>query len=158
MSPVKHAVISVVAGAGVAAWTQSWVAGLACVVSGVLIDADHHLDYWLANKKFPWTYKQLQAFCCPQETGKMYLFLHAFEWQIILWSVIVLFQPGAIWLGIAVGMSVHLIFDQFTNHIQPWSYFIVFRAVNGFAREKIFSNQHLQLHNTHEKGHCFDCV
>lgn len=53
MSPIKHAAISGVIGLGLAIYLKSWGAGVACLLSGIFVDVDHHLDFIIAKRRFP---------------------------------------------------------------------------------------------------------
>lgn len=63
---------------------HSWPATLGCFLSGVLIDTDHYLDYYLLHKKFPYRYKDLVNFCFDKRVKKNYLFFHAYEYLFVL--------------------------------------------------------------------------
>jgi len=129
--------VSLVFGAAV----HSWPATLVCFLSGILIDLDHYLEYYFHRGKFPWRYKDLVDFCMPYKENKVYLIFHAYEHLVILWALIYCFQMNSLWVGMALGLSVHLMFDQFTNPIKPMAYFLIFRAQNKFDTVKII-NEH----------------
>lgn len=136
----------IAASAGIALGLQvtmhSWPASLGCFCSGVLIDIDHYLEYYLHKKDFPFRYKDLYDFCMFSKDNKVYLVFHAYEYLFVLWFLIYLFHPGMVWLGVALGLTAHLVLDQFTNPIKPLFYFITFRAVNQFEKTKVLSEMY----------------
>ena len=139
-----HVVASAGISLGFQAAMHSWPATLGCFLSGILIDIDHYLEYCISKKKFPYRYKELLDFCLYHKESKLYLFFHAYEYLIILWLSIYFFDLGKIWIGIAIGLTAHLIFDQFTNPIKPLFYFLTFRIKNKFETSKIVSKDYFK--------------
>ena len=145
MTPAKHVAISVVTAAGFGFFTKSWAGGLACFLSGIFIDLDHVLDFIIFEKRLCKSLKELERFC-EQRHGKIYLFLHSFELLLILWITVFYFHFEPIWLGIVFGLTVHMVADQIVNPVNPWTYFILYRAKLKFPRsiffEKISKDTH----------------
>jgi hypothetical protein len=139
-----HIVASAGVSLGFQAATHSWPATLGCFLSGVLIDTDHYLEYCILRKKFPFRYKDLVDFCFDTRVKKNYLIFHAYEYLFILWLSIYFFDLGVIWIGIAVGLTTHLLLDQWTNPIKPLYYFLTFRIGNQFEKTKILSEKYFQ--------------
>lgn len=142
MKPSQHIVASAAIATGLQFTLHSWPATLGCFFSGVLIDLDHYLDYCIIHKKFPFKYQDLVEFCFDIDVKQHYLFLHAYELMFILWVLIYYLGLGKIWIGIALGLTTHMIFDQFTNPIKPLFYLITYRAMNGFEKSKIMTDQY----------------
>jgi hypothetical protein len=137
MKPSHHVIASTVISAGVQATMHSWPATTACFLSGIFIDIDHHLEYWFILKKFPFKYQDLMTFCWDRKVSKVYLIFHAYEYFIILWLSILLFGLGKIWIGLGIGLTTHMAFDQFTNPNRPLFYFLTYRILNNFDKSKI---------------------
>ena len=144
MNAGYHVVVSAGVSLGLQATLHSWPATLGCFLSGVLIDVDHYLEYWIIKKKFPFRFKDLQDFCDFSETKKTYLIFHGYEFLLILWFLIFFLQLNLVWLGVILGLTVHMIFDQFTNPIKPLFYFIIFRIRHNFEKSKILSESYYQ--------------
>lgn len=142
MRPTYHVMISGGVSAVFALWAKSWGAVLACFFSGILIDLDHHLDYWMITKKIPWSYKKLVDFFVHRQHRKVYLFLHSYEMLTVLWLSIFYFDLNAVWIGMAVGFTTHILCDEFANPLKPLSYFFVYRLRNGFERKHFFKKGH----------------
>ena len=140
----NHVIVSAGVSLGLQMTLHSWPATLGCFFSGFLIDIDHYLEYYLLRKKFPYRYKDLVDFCCYNNEGKVYLIFHAYEYLFILWFSIYFFHLGLLWLGFAIGLTTHLIFDQFTNPIKPLFYFLTFRIKNQFEKTKTLSEAYFQ--------------
>lgn len=140
MKPAQHVVISGGIGLVLAWWIQSAAAGLVCFLSGVFIDIDHYLDFYLAKKKFPRRYKELTDFCDRdnEDRGKLRLIFHSYEFLVVLWLAVSYWHLNELWLGLAVGLSQHLVCDQMTNPFRPLAYFWVYRLKYGFQKEYIF--------------------
>ena len=139
-----HIIASAGISIGFQAAGHSWPATLGCFLSGVLIDTDHYLEYWVIRKKFPFRFKDLVDFCFDTTVTKLYLIFHAYEYLFILWSLIYFFDLGLIWVGLAIGLTIHLLLDQCFNPIRPLCYFLTFRIMNKFEKSKILSKEYFQ--------------
>lgn len=123
---------------------HSWPATLGCFFSGVLIDLDHYLEYYLLRKEFPYRYKDLVDFCWYNDEKKLYLLFHAYEYVFVLWFLIYFFGLSPVWSGLAIGLTIHLLLDQWTNPIKPLFYFLTFRIKNKFEKIEIISEAYYQ--------------
>ena len=94
----NHIIASAGISLGFQAAMHSWPATLGCFLSGVLIDTDHYLEYYIFRKKFPFRYKDLLDFCLYDKSGKVYLYFHAYEYLFIFWLLIYFFGLGKIWI------------------------------------------------------------
>lgn len=137
MKPIKHAIISAGLGVLIILWLKSFWGAFACLLSGVFIDIDHHLDYYIAKKKFPWTYRELVNHCEKNQTGKLYLIFHSYELLMILWIIVFVYKLDTVYLSIAIGLSIHLLCDQFSNKMKPLAYFTFYRMCHRFNKEKM---------------------
>ena len=133
MMPSKHVVVSTVTSAVFFAVTKSWGGSLACFLSGIFIDLDHVVDYWIIRKKICYSYKKLMDFCLEQ-TEKAYMIFHSYELLVFLLAVVITLHFQVVWLGCLIGLSVHMFFDQVTNTIDPFAYFLFYRAKLGFTK------------------------
>jgi len=141
MRPIHHIMISGVVTSVLAFWVRSFEALAACFLSGIFIDLDHHLDYLIEKRKIPLSYRKLWIFCHEEHGAKMYLFFHSYELHALLWISIFAFSLGEVWLGLAVGISTHMICDEIVNPIRPLAYFLIFRAKHGFSRAKLLKQR-----------------
>jgi hypothetical protein len=139
-----HIIVSAGVSLGCQVTMHSWPATLGCFASGVLIDLDHYLEYWLLRKKFPYRYKDLVDFCWYNEEKKLYLLFHAYEYVFVLWFLIFFSGLRQVWLGLAIGLTIHLVLDQFTNPIKPLFYFLTFRIKNQFDKNKTIAEVYYQ--------------
>lgn len=144
MKPVTHAVISLGVSALLLTWTKSWAAAFACFLSGIFIDIDHHLDYCLMRGKFPFLYRELQDYCLTARNGKLYIIFHSYELLLIFWIILTYYRLDGIWIGIAIGMSVHLVCDQWSNPLKPLAYFITYRIKHGFEGKRLLLEGYLE--------------
>ncbi len=144
MKPTYHIIASAGISLGIQATTHSWPATLGCFFSGVLIDVDHYVEYCLFRKTFPFRYQDLLDFLWDTRETKQYLIFHAYEYLFLFWSLIYLLHLGLVWIGIAIGLTTHLLFDQWTNPIKPLYYFLIFRMNNQFQKERILTEQYFK--------------
>ena len=123
--------------------TKSWPATLACFLSGIFIDLDHVVDYCLIKRKWHCSFKQLKDFCLNDRQSKVYLFFHSIELLALLWAAYFYYDMDVIWLGVLVGLSVHMALDQLTNDVYPATYSFIYRLKLGFPKRIFFkSEQH----------------
>lgn len=135
MKPIHHVIVSTGVSAVFAYWAKSWGGVGACFLSGILIDLDHHLDYWIYKKELPVSYKKLKNFLKNDHGSKLYLVFHSYELLGLLWFSIYYFHLNMIWLGVGIGTTVHLICDEFVNPLRPFAYFLIYRIRTGFERK-----------------------
>jgi hypothetical protein len=140
----KHIIVSGVTSALFFSMTHSWVGGMSCFLSGILIDVDHQLDFYLHRKRICLSLKELMHFCLKERTGKMYLIFHSYELMVFWWLVAVFLHFDPVWLGMALGMSVHMLFDQLTNPVYPWAYFWFCRRRFQFNKKIFFNDDFLE--------------
>ena len=145
MLPSRHIIVSLPLAIAVGSFTQSALAGLLCLFSGVLIDADHLIEYIIHYGLRRLNFKKIYWACVemakPEEEGgakKLHLFFHALEICILLWIGYALSKNFYL-LSIALGYTGHLIMDIIGNSkkMKPLSYFITLRAINGFNTGEI---------------------
>ncbi len=110
---------------------------VSCFLGGVFIDIDHYWDYYLDRKHFPFDYRKLAKWCSDFPPTKIYLLFHSYELVVGFWIIIFMMDLSYLWIGLAVGVTIHLLCDQLVNPIRLWGYFLIFRIVFKFDRSKI---------------------
>jgi hypothetical protein len=138
MRPISHVIVSSGVTAILSVWVKSWDALAVCFLSGIFIDLDHHVDYFLARKEIPFSYRKLVDFCWNDHSAKIFLFLHSYELLITLWISIFVFDLNRIWVSAAIGMTIHILCDEIANPLRPLAYFFSYRAKNRFDRKYFF--------------------
>lgn len=142
MRPVYHVIVSIGLSGLMVYWFRSWAAGVSCLLSGILIDLDHHLDYFFIRKKFPLRYRQLLDYCEKDPCGRLYLIFHSYELLLLFWMSIYYFRLNEIWIAAALSASVHLLCDQMSNPFKLLAYFFIYRFKHGFERKEILNDDH----------------
>lgn len=139
MKPISHVVASGVFGSAFYLLTQSSLASLVCFTSGIFIDLDHWLDYYLATGNKLVGPKALCLYCYELKFSNIYLLLHSYEITVLLWLVISAFKLNIYWIAIASGITQHMIFDQLgnTRMLNPLGYFLSYRINNNFKTDLI---------------------
>ena len=119
--PRTHLVISAGLSALLFARTRRAIPALAPLVSGVLVDVDHLIDY------------ARTAAGGKADGGQIVLALHGWEQLTLLaWAEARLLgrRTG---FGLTLGLLAHLLTDQLTNRVQhPLTYSVAFRGLRGF--------------------------
>ena len=117
--------VSVGIGAGVWAATGHALAVPAATVTGVLVDADHALDYYYLYVK--------------KDNRRLFVLLHGWEYTLVAMALVVAVWYHPILLALALGHLGHLVGDQLGNHPgHPLAYSIAYRGRLGFRRTGMF--------------------
>lgn len=132
-----HAAVSTVISGGLYGLTRSWELAAASFAAGILIDADHTLEYMM-EYGLPLNLKKFLYRVSKARYKKVIYLLHAWEWIPLYLLAVWLsdFSPWAV--GAAIGVTHHMILDQIGNRTSPFSYFILWRFKQGFVHARCF--------------------
>jgi len=99
---------------------EHWMA-LTCLLSGIFIDVDHLVDYYVSHGKFTLSITELSN---EMDTDMYICPLHSWEFLtlLFLFSLRFNFLVGAVW-----GVLTHIIADMITNPIHFRNVFLVVR-------------------------------
>lgn len=139
-----HAVSSVAFGIGFWVVTRDFKASLVCLLSGVLIDLDHLIDFYIHNRiklENPLeAYRRLCDWCLGLKFEVIYIFLHSLELILILWFCVIVFKWGNYGIAVALGFTQHMVLDIVYNRrkfIPPKGYFFLYRMKKGFKKDHL---------------------
>ncbi len=121
--------------------TKSFLwAGLAFLIN-IFLDADHLVDYWLANG-FNLDYRRFVSETLDEglyfvKSQKVIVPSHS--WELLILALFAAWATNTPQLGIvfAFGFLPHIIWDQITYAKRPLMYFLVFRALHKFNLKKV---------------------
>jgi len=125
MQPPGHLLVSIGVGVAIYGLTNSATASAAAAGLGVLIDLDHLFDYLL--------------WASSRSRDKLYLWLHSYELLLPLFLWWIRPEGNALALGLLLGAATHLLTDQLTNRVGPFTYFVVYRMAKGFRMSCLVS-------------------
>lgn len=133
-----HLMLSLLAGAVIAVvFSAPWVIAWA-VLAGFLIDGDHLFDYLLFKKLRNLSLKEFLSGSYFDQSGKVILPLHGFEYCVIFLILAYIFVDWRpVMSALALSLFLHLIFDTLTNKPIWPTYFITFRIWKRFDH-KVF--------------------
>lgn len=142
MHPYTHVFASAIAGGVLYTLTKSERLSISCFLGGVLTDLDHLLDF-LAFSKVKFSVKNFFSHYREIKMDKLLLVFHSYElYAIGLFAGY--FIRNNIYLGILIGMGLHLVLDQISNRYlldrcksPAWFYFISYRYRFGFQKNKL---------------------
>jgi hypothetical protein len=133
----EHVALSLPAAGVVALATGRAEVGLAFAVGAVLVDLDHLPDYWM-EKGFTLSLAKLNRHFGGREARRLFLVLHAWEWNALLWALWAV-AGLPLWVaGLAAGHLAHLALDQRYNLLQTWAYSFFARYRIGFRAEPLY--------------------
>ncbi len=111
----------------------SLIHALIVIGAGVLIDVDHFVDYFFAQRRFDLTVFLSTTYI---EHGKVYLLLHSWELIAFLFLLGFWLHSAGVFLC-AFSLAVHVAVDNVQRQ-KPLVYFFVYRLVNKFNVRKLF--------------------
>jgi len=122
--------------------SQSMEVAIITFLSGVFLDLDHVLDYFIFSKE-KFTINKLFSRYDDVEWEKTSLIFHSFELYLIL-AIMTYYFSNNILLGLTYGIGLHLLLDQLWNcHLRGgillshWFYFLFYRIGVGFHKSKL---------------------
>jgi hypothetical protein len=134
-----HITASIIFSAFFFAISKSWVIFTSSLLSGVLIDCDHVLDYFCEfRNRF-----RVKKFFDIYYNGKILFFMIVFHsWELLaLLSICIFSMSGNPWIvGVTIGFAQHIVLDQIFNKPNKWSYFFFWRLKNSFSYKKMCTN------------------
>jgi hypothetical protein len=123
VKPAGHIGISAALGAGIAVTAGDPAALVTAVGAGVLIDADHTLDY------YQWYGKGRRE--------HVFYLLHGWEYGVLLVFVAFIFDWNPLLLAAALAYLAHIMADQIANNGYPLTYSLLYRAMHGFNMSRV---------------------
>jgi hypothetical protein len=139
MDFTEHLALSAAGAAGLCLATGDPAAAAAFMVTGVLIDGDHVLDYW-RETGFNLRRQDFLDFFALGRPRHLLIPLHGWEWPLGL-AAVGLALGGPLWVqAAAAGWLLHLALDQRYNPLGPFSYSFFFRWRVGFDGESVFES------------------
>lgn len=140
-----HFSLAVVAGLLVGRYYKNiWLGIITGILGGFLIDLDHVLEYFFVfGLNFNiFNFLEGRQFL---QSDKIIIIFHAWEWLLILGSLICLFwkkKSFKIFLfALTLGMFVHLCSDVLINQYPPKFYSIIYRAAHHFSAPELLSQE-----------------
>ncbi|MCM8760987.1 MAG: hypothetical protein NC938_00625 [Candidatus Omnitrophica bacterium] len=134
MKPLAHIAASGIISIAVGIYFKSIGCAAISLAAGVLVDADHFIDYYTSHP-FTIRIKYIYNACEEIRIKKLYVILHSYELVLILWLAIFALSLSDYWKAAAIGLTQHILFDQFTNPIGRLGYFVIYRMIRGFKKE-----------------------
>jgi hypothetical protein len=131
MKPKYHVAVSALISGILYMVYKSWALTIASLLSGIFIDLDHAIDYFikfgpkLDMKKFSDSFYG-------EKYKKLTLIFHGWEWLILLFLAS-WFTDWNHWImGILIGFGQHMIIDKLYNISTLGSYSLIWRWINRF--------------------------
>ncbi len=104
-----------------------------CIVLGWLLDIDHLFDYLSYKRRhdFHFNLGEFLEGSYFKLSKKIYLPFHSYEISIFLNLIVILSEEFNL-IFVSLAHTLHLLQDQLTNKVKPFSYFFAYRALNNF--------------------------
>jgi hypothetical protein len=138
MTPGYHIAVSLMISGILYTLFRSWGMALSSLLSGILIDLDHVIDY-LIEYDTRFNLKRFFYFCLQEKTRhKCYFVLHGWEW-LFLWGAIGWAADWPLWsIGLLIGYGHHMILDATGNKPSRWGYLLIWRWKKNFDFKATF--------------------
>jgi hypothetical protein len=147
MKPKYHATISVLLSGSLYIIFKSWALTIASLISGILIDFDHFIDY-IIKYGFHFDIKKFLNFFYGEQYKKLTLLLHAWEWLILLFLASWITNWNHWVTGILIGFGQHIMLDRLYNISTFSSYSLIWRWKNRFDTNIILLKNRANKKNT----------
>lgn len=147
MKTTRHVAASVLISGLLYAISRSWGLTVGSFLSGVLVDADHIIDYWIAHglrfdaKHFFFYFDEGNF----QNREKLFFILHGWEWLGIFAAAAWLTDWNPWVTGLMIGYGQHMVLDELRNNmnfrLRPyfWGYSLLWRWKKGFDFKTSFT-------------------
>tara|TARA_B100001964_G_C14117239_1_gene546654 strand:+ start:202 stop:639 length:438 start_codon:yes stop_codon:yes gene_type:complete len=109
------------------------------LIFGWLLDIDHIIDYSIylyRNKKIKISLIFFFSGKYFKKNKKIFVFLHSYEIPLFL-NIIFYSTNNYEYIFVSISYLVHILQDQFTNNVKPFSYFLTYRLLINFDLKKI---------------------
>lgn len=136
MRPQKHIAFSILLSGILYLIFRSWGMSIACLVSGVLVDLDHIIDY-LIQHGLRFKENFFEEFY-NDRIEKVHLIFHGWEWLILLLIASYLTDWSPLPTGLLFGLALHIFLDNINNRANIKSYSFFWRWSKGFNVRKVF--------------------
>lgn len=129
MRPLQHLAYSTAAASVLLLTTKSPKIAMGCVISGVLVDLDHLIEY----RNYcgaQWDWEEFSSGIYFDKKGTVKVIFHSWEAACVLWGVVLAcdgIRMKSLLYGIAAGYTLHLILDQIGNNLNMMGYFELYR-------------------------------
>ena len=132
-----HITASIIISALLLAISKSWIIFTSSLISGVLIDIDHILDYLWEFRK-PFIIKEFIDLNYQRKTLFLMIVFHSWELLALL-SICAFLMSWNPWtVGVTIGFAQHIVLDQIFNKPNRLAYFFLWRLKNGFSRDSVY--------------------
>ncbi len=138
MTIQAHSAVSCIVALGIYGVSRSTAAALASLITGILTDLDHIIDYCLTHGlsfNIPHFFKSFSS----GHYKHIFLLFHGWEHLAVLAVAAWLLNWNPWLLGLTIGYAQHLAGDQLFNPGAPLKYSIVWRWKNGFLFSRLFA-------------------
>jgi hypothetical protein len=116
---------------------KSWYLSVTCLLSGILIDLDHFIDYY-REQGINLDIKNFFTICENAQFERVFLVLHGWEWILLCAAAGWVSGWNPLVTGVAIGLGQHLILDAFYNSTSVRTYSIIWRWSKGFVFDSTF--------------------
>jgi membrane-bound metal-dependent hydrolase YbcI (DUF457 family) len=145
MTLKTHSTSSAILAVSVYTLSNSWVMTLAAFLSGIFIDLDHMIDFFIfSGEKL--SLKNLFGWCHSRWERSIFTF-HSYELYLLAFTFNLYF-PNPILTGVLLGTGLHLLLDQIGNRycletvaIHPLFYFTSYRAARSFRKDLLLGKK-----------------
>jgi hypothetical protein len=131
MKPIYHVAVSTIISGILYLIFKSWTLSIASLFSGIFIDLDHCIDYFIAHG-ISLDLKKFSHFFYGEKYKKLTLIFHGWEWLILLFLASWLTGWNHWIIGVLIGFGQHMVLDKLYNISSFWSYSLIWRGINRF--------------------------
>lgn len=138
----RHCAISLTLSGVFYAYAGSAPGAALFLASGILVDVDHFLEYFLAKPLLKFRAADFFDFWMNKgflKSRRVFLVLHSYEVVAVLVIAGVITGQNGVYFAALLGWLQHILLDQLANTINfPWLYSFIYRLSKGFRPGSLF--------------------
>lgn len=132
-----HITLSTIISGALYAIFKSWELSISSLITGVLIDIDHTIDYFVEHG-LRLNRKKFLSYFYNEQHKKITLLLHGWEWLCCLGAAAVVTEFNLWVTGVLIGYGHHMVFDYFYSKASISAYSLIWRWKKNFDSQTVF--------------------
>jgi membrane-bound metal-dependent hydrolase YbcI (DUF457 family) len=141
-----HIAASTLAATAVYAVSDSAAMAVVTLLSGILVDCDHVIDYLVLHRP-PHSMKDMFEKFYASRLTHVLVVLHSWELLAIIACAALATGWHPVLTGLFIGLGHHLLLDQIFNNVRPLGYFLSYRIYYRLSFSRCFRSPPNEANN-----------
>lgn len=132
-----HLTLSIIISTVVYTIFKSWGLSIASLITGIFIDFDHIIDFFIEHG-LRFHMKEFLPFFYYEKHRKITLLFHGWEWLFCLGVAAIMTEFNPWVTGVLIGYGHHIVFDYFYSKTSIRTYSLIWRWKKNFDSQTLF--------------------